>query len=57
MSTNLASKPNITVIKSEEEWKSLLNDAQFKVTRLCATEPRGITVKKGGWDDHYEKGE
>lgn len=54
--TNLAATPAMAKTKSEEEWKKILSPTQFKVLRRKATEPRGITVSKGGWDDHFEKG-
>lgn len=34
----------------------MLTPTQFKVLRRKATEPRKVTVSKGGWDDHYAKG-
>jgi peptide-methionine (R)-S-oxide reductase len=54
--TNLAKNPNSKKTKSDEEWRKVLNGTQFKVLRQKATDPRGITRAKGGWDDHYEKG-
>ena len=54
--TNLAKTPAMDKTKSDSEWSQLLNPTQFKVLRKKATEPRLVTVAKGGWDDHYEKG-
>ena len=54
--TNLAKTPAMDKTKSDSEWSQLLNPTQFKVLRKAATEPRLVTVAKGGWDDHYEKG-
>lgn len=34
----------------------MLTPTQFKVLRRKATEPRKVTVSKGGWDDHFDKG-
>ena len=42
--------------KGEEYWRTALTPIQFKVLRMKATEPRGITTNKGGFDDHFEKG-
>ena len=56
MSTNLTNTLKLIVNKTKDEWKKELTDTQFKVLRLGATEPRGIKVTKGGWDDHFEKG-
>jgi peptide-methionine (R)-S-oxide reductase len=39
-----------------EKWRTILTPIQFKVLRMKATEPRGITRAKGGFDDHFEKG-
>lgn len=54
--TNLAAKPALTKVKTEEEWKQILSPTAFKVLRRKATEPRKVTVAKGGWDDHNAKG-
>ncbi len=54
--TNLAATPTLSKVKSDEEWKKILNPTQFKVLRRKATEPRKVTVAKGGWDDHTAKG-
>ena len=54
--TNLAAEPAMKKVKTEEEWKQILSPTQFKVLRKKATEPRGITRAKGGWDDEYSKG-
>jgi peptide methionine sulfoxide reductase MsrB len=43
-------------VKPDEEWKSILSPTQYLVLRRKATEPRGVTIRKGGWDDHFEKG-
>jgi peptide-methionine (R)-S-oxide reductase len=40
------------IIKSEDEWRRLLTDEQFRVTRKHATE-RAFT---GRFDGHYEAG-
>ena len=40
------------IIKSEDEWRRLLTDEQFRVTRKHATE-RAFT---GRFDSHYEAG-
>lgn len=54
--TNLAKEPALAKTKTEEEWRAVLSPTQFKVLRKKATEPRGVTVSKGGWDDHEAKG-
>jgi peptide-methionine (R)-S-oxide reductase len=41
--------PNITVKKSEEEWRACLTPKQFAVLRRGATDPRG----SGEYDSHY----
>ena len=42
--------------KGNDFWVKNLNQVQFKVLRNKATEPRGITIKKGGFDDHFDNG-
>ena len=37
----------------DEEYKQKLTSTQYGVLREARTEPRGITVAKGGFDDHY----
>ncbi len=54
--TNLAAAPALSKAKSNEEWAKVLTPTQFKVLRRKATEPRKVTVSKGGWDDHFAKG-
>lgn len=54
--TNLAKTPALDKTKSDEEWAAILNPTTFKVLRRKATEPRGVTVSRGGWDNHFEKG-
>lgn len=41
---------------TEHAWREKLDDAVFRVTRLGATEPRGITVEFGGFDDFWGDG-
>jgi peptide-methionine (R)-S-oxide reductase len=36
------------------EFKKCLTPVQFAVLRQAHTEPRGITISKGGFDDHFE---
>jgi peptide-methionine (R)-S-oxide reductase len=40
----------------DEKWRTQLSQTQFKVLRRKATEPRGITVTRGGFDDHFAPG-
>ena len=40
----------------QDKWRSNLRDTQFKVLRMKATEPSGVTKAKGGFDDHFEPG-
>lgn len=54
--TNLAKKPALDKVKTDAEWAAILNPTTYKVLRRKATEPRGVTMRKGGWDDHFEKG-
>ena len=36
-----------------DAWKKKLSPVQFSVLRQAKTEPRGITIDEGGFDDHY----
>jgi peptide-methionine (R)-S-oxide reductase len=38
----------------DSEFKKRLSKVQFEVLREARTEPRGITVSKGGFDDHFD---
>jgi peptide-methionine (R)-S-oxide reductase len=40
----------------DSEWKKRLSKVQFEVLRQARTEPRGITIAKGGFDDHFVAG-
>ncbi|KAF4669583.1 Peptide methionine sulfoxide reductase B3 [Perkinsus olseni] len=42
--------------KGDEYFRAKLTPTQFKVLRQAATEPRGVTLAKGGWDDNYADG-
>ena len=42
--------------RGNEYWKTHLSSTQFKVLREKSTEPRGVGLKKGGFDDHFETG-
>jgi len=48
-----------TVYKASRavNWKKILDTAHYKVLRLKGTEPRGLVVERGGWDDHFDEGE
>ena len=35
------------------EWKRKLSKVQFEVLREARTEPRAVTMAKGGFDDHF----
>ena len=37
----------------DSEFKKKLTKTQFEVLRHAKTEPRGITIAKGGFDDHF----
>jgi len=54
--TNLAAKPALSKVKTEDEWKQILSPTALKVLRRKATEPRKVDMAKGGWDDHTAKG-
>ncbi len=38
----------------DAEFKKKLSAVQFAVLRQARTEPRGITIERGGFDDHFE---
>lgn len=37
----------------DQEFRKRLSPIQFAVLRQAHTEPRGITISKGGFDDHF----
>ena len=47
--------------KSDDEWKKMVNEGsltpqQYFVLRHKATEPAGVTMSAGGFDDHEDTG-
>mmetsp|Transcript_3203 Transcript_3203/g.4974 ORF Transcript_3203/g.4974 Transcript_3203/m.4974 type:complete len:207 (-) Transcript_3203:41-661(-) len=54
--TNLTKTLKMDKLKADDEYKTILNPTAYSVLRKKATEPRGITVSKGGFDDHFEDG-
>jgi peptide-methionine (R)-S-oxide reductase len=50
-------KPINDKLKSDAEYRKSLKPVEYMVLREKATEPRGVNMAKGGWDDHFEKGQ
>ena len=46
-------KPSAHISMQDSEWRSRLSKVQYEVLREARTEPRGVTIAKGGFDDHF----